>query len=125
MSTLQNEIRSAREKKEILLMTHLVLGYPSLEVNREVVEEMVEGGVDLIELQIPFSEPVADGPVISRACQDAIAAGITVRECLDFAACLTADFDGDLDVDQEDYGLFQRCISGVNVAVDPACWQQP
>jgi len=92
MSTLQSEIRSAREKKEILLMTHLVLGYPSLEVNRDVVEQMVEGGVDLIELQIPFSEPVADGPVISRACQDAIAGGVTVRECLDFAAGLTADF---------------------------------
>lgn len=73
-------------------MTHLVLGYPSLEVNREVVEQMVEGGVDLIELQIPFSEPVADGPVISRACQEAIAGGVTVRGCLDFAAALTADF---------------------------------
>lgn len=73
-------------------MTHLVLGYPSLEVNRQVVEQMVEGGVDLIELQIPFSEPVADGPVISKACQEAIASGVTVRECLDFAAEITRAF---------------------------------
>ena len=70
-------------------MTHLVLGYPSLEVNAEVVGQMVENGVDLIELQIPFSEPVADGLVIARACQDAITGGITVRRCLDFAAAMT------------------------------------
>ncbi len=91
MSTLQSDIRAARERKEILLMTHLVLGYPSLEVNREVIRRMVGGGVDLIEMQIPFSEPVADGPVISRACQEAIAGGVTVRECLDFATEVTAE----------------------------------
>ena len=91
MSTLQSDIRALREEKGILLMTHLVLGYPSLEVNREVIRRMVDGGVDLIEMQIPFSEPVADGPVISKACQEAIAAGVTVRECLDFAAEMTAD----------------------------------
>lgn len=72
-------------------MTHLVLGYPSLEVNREVIGRMVGNGVDLIEMQVPFSEPVADGPVIAKACQEAIAAGITVRECLDFAAEMTAE----------------------------------
>jgi tryptophan synthase alpha chain len=72
-------------------MTHLVLGYPSLEVNAEVVGQMVGNGVDLIELQIPFSEPVADGPVIARACQEAIAGGVTVRQCLDFAAAMTRE----------------------------------
>jgi tryptophan synthase alpha chain len=85
---LQNRIHDALEKKEILLMTHLVLGYPSFEVNREVVAQMVRAGVDLIELQIPFSEPVADGPVIARACQESIARGTRVGECLDFAASM-------------------------------------
>ena len=66
-------------------MTHLVLGYPSLAANREMIRQMVENGVDIIELQIPFSEPMADGPVIIRANQEAIAAGIRVRECLEFA----------------------------------------
>jgi tryptophan synthase alpha chain len=91
VSTLQSEIRAVRERKGILLMTHLVLGYPSLDVNREVVRRMVGSGVDLIEMQIPFSEPVADGPVISRACQEAIGGGVTVRQCLDFAAEMTAE----------------------------------
>ena len=63
MTTLENTLRQALEQKKILLMTHLVLGYPSLETNREVIRQMVENGVDLIEMQIPFSEPVADGRI--------------------------------------------------------------
>jgi len=87
---LDESIRSARAKKDILLMTHLVLGYPSFAVNREVIRQMVENGVEVIELQIPFSEPMADGPMILKANQEAIASGVKVRECLDFAAEMTA-----------------------------------
>jgi tryptophan synthase alpha chain len=83
---LQNDIHRALEKQDILLMTHLVLGYPSFAANRQVVKQMAAAGVELIELQIPFSEPVADGPVIARACQASIAQGTTVEECLAFAA---------------------------------------
>ncbi|HET98624.1 MAG TPA: tryptophan synthase subunit alpha [Desulfurivibrio alkaliphilus] len=84
--TLEQELRTKLAEKNILLMTHLVVGYPSLAVNREVIGQMVAAGVDIIELQIPFSEPVADGPVILKANQEAIDAGIRVRECLEFAA---------------------------------------
>jgi len=86
---LQNDVHRALERRDILLMTHLVLGYPSFEANREVVAQMVGAGVDLIELQIPFSEPVADGPVIARACQESLARGTKVAACLDFAAAVT------------------------------------
>jgi tryptophan synthase alpha chain len=88
--TLSQAIHRARADKDILLMTHLVLGYPSFAVNRQVIEQMVAAGVDIIELQIPFSEPVADGPVILRANQEAIASGVRVRDCLAFAAEMTA-----------------------------------
>lgn len=90
---LENKIRSALTKKNILLMTHLVLGYPSLAVNREVIRQMVENGVDLIEMQLPFSEPMADGPMIVKANQAAIAGGIRIRECLEFAGEITAAYD--------------------------------
>jgi tryptophan synthase alpha chain len=83
---LQNKIHDELGKRDILLMTHLVLGYPSFAVNRQVVKAMAAAGVELIELQIPFSEPVADGPVIARACQESIAGGTTVDACLAFAA---------------------------------------
>lgn len=87
---LQNRIHDALGRRDIALMTHLVLGYPSFEVNRQVVARMADAGVELIELQIPFSEPVADGPVIARACQQAIERGTAVAACLDFAATMTA-----------------------------------
>ena len=89
---LQNDLRRRLAKKPLLLMTHLVLGYPSLAVNREVIRQMAENGVDCIELQIPFSEPMADGPVILKANQDALAAGIKVRGCLAFAAEMAREF---------------------------------
>ncbi|WP_456385251.1 tryptophan synthase subunit alpha [Desulfolithobacter sp.] len=92
--TLQEDIEKRLEKKKILLMTHLVLGYPSLEVNRQVIAQMVENGVDCIELQIPFSEPMADGPVILKANQDALAGGIRVADCLAFAREMVATHPG-------------------------------
>jgi tryptophan synthase alpha chain len=90
---LADQLREARSKKEILLMTHLVLGYPSLTVNREVIGQMVANGVDIIELQIPFSEPMADGPMIIKANQEAIAGGTKVADCLAFAAEMAAQYD--------------------------------
>lgn len=90
---IESYIRNRREQKEILLMTHIVIGYPSLDASFRIVREMVEAGVDLMELQIPFSEPMADGPVILKANQDALATGITVQDCIEFAARVTAAFD--------------------------------
>ena len=90
--TLQQDLQQRLQEKPILLMTHLVLGYPSLETNREVIARMAENGVDCIELQIPFSEPMADGPVILRANQEALAAGIRVNDCFEFAAEMVREF---------------------------------
>ena len=73
-------------------MTHLVLGYPSLDMNREVIRQMAQNGVDCIELQIPFSEPMADGPVIVKANQDALTSGIKVEDCFTFAADMVQEF---------------------------------
>jgi len=90
---LEEYLRARKRDKGILLMTHLVLGYPSFAVNHEVIRQMVENGVDLIELQIPFSEPVADGPMIVKANQDSLAGGTKVADCLEFAAEITAAYD--------------------------------
>lgn len=82
---LETYVRERLKTRDILLMTHVVLGYPSVERCREMVASMVDAGVDLIELQIPFSEPIADGPVILRANQRSLDAGMTVDACLKFA----------------------------------------
>jgi len=90
---MEQQLRKKLEKKDILLMTHIVLGYPSLEVNREVIKQMVNNGVDCIEMQIPFSEPMADGPVILKANQEALANGTTVDGCFKFAAEIIQEHD--------------------------------
>ncbi len=82
---LRKELQQRLQQKPILLMTHLVLGYPSFDVNREVIAQMAENGVDCIELQIPFSEPVADGPIILKANQESLDNGTTVNQCFTFA----------------------------------------
>lgn len=87
---LEEQLRNKLNQKDILLMTHIVLGYPSFDTNREVIHQMVKNGVDCIEMQIPFSEPMADGPVILKANQDSIAAGTKIKDCMDFAKEMAA-----------------------------------
>ena len=90
---LETWIRERRREREILLMTHIVLGYPSFDDCMRVVEQMVEAGVDLMELQVPFSEPIADGPVILHANQRALEAGASVERCLRAAEAISSRFD--------------------------------
>jgi tryptophan synthase alpha chain len=61
-------------------------GDPSPERTAALVEALERGGADLIELGVPFSDPIADGPVIQRAGQRALAAGTTLRKVLEIAA---------------------------------------
>jgi len=90
---LEQYVKDRRQKHEILLMTHIVLGHPHFDTSLRLIENMVHAGVDLIELQIPFSEPMADGPVILRANQEALSAGSTVDRCFDVATEVARRFD--------------------------------
>lgn len=74
-------------------MTHIVIGYPDFEQSFKIVETMVKAGVDLMELQIPFSEPIADGPVILAASQKSLDNGARVQKCMDFAEHVSSRFD--------------------------------
>lgn len=75
------------------IMSHLVFGYPDVEESRRQVEIMARAGVDIVELQIPFSDPTADGPVITRACQDALRAGARTAGALALVAEATRAHD--------------------------------
>ncbi|MFH1153913.1 MAG: tryptophan synthase subunit alpha [Pseudomonadota bacterium] len=89
---LETYIQDRLRHRDILLMTHIVLGYPDMDQSMILVEEMVNAGVDLMELQIPFSEPMADGPVILKANQRALEKGVRVARCFDFAREAAARF---------------------------------
>ena len=59
----------------------LMLGDPNVEASARLLDAVVEGGADMVEVGIPFSDPVADGPVIQAAAQRALAAGVRVSDC--------------------------------------------
>src|SRR3989344_1377067 len=69
-------------KTKTLFMAHMIAGYPSIEYSEKVAESLVNGGADIIELQIPFSDPMADGPAIAVASDEAIKSGATVAKSL-------------------------------------------
>lgn len=72
------------------LIPYLTLGYPSREESLNLVQAAAAGGADLIELGIPFSDPLADGPVIQRATHTALQQGTTVQRCLEMVQFLRA-----------------------------------
>lgn len=63
-------------------MTHIVAGYPTPKESEKIALAMYESGVSFIEVQMPFSDPIADGPTIMKANEVALRNGMTTRKCL-------------------------------------------
>lgn len=68
------------------LMPYFTLGYPTPAASLAVIEALAQSGADLIELGVPFSDPLADGPTIQHSTQSALAQGMTTRACLELTA---------------------------------------
>ncbi len=79
---------TARSQDRAALMPYYTLGYPDAATTVAVLQAIAAAGADLIELGIPFSDPLADGPTIQRSSQIALAQGITVAGCLELTARL-------------------------------------
>jgi tryptophan synthase alpha chain len=75
--------------KRAALMPYLMGGFPDLETSRRIGEAAAAAGADMLELGIPFSDPLADGPVIHAAATSALAAGASVAGVLEVAAALS------------------------------------
>ncbi|MGZ5311971.1 MAG: tryptophan synthase subunit alpha [Solirubrobacterales bacterium] len=80
---------AARREGRAALMPYMMAGYPDLEGSKAIARAYADAGADLIELGIPFSDPLADGPVIHAAATAALEAGITTREALEVCAEVT------------------------------------
>lgn len=89
---LEQHLRERQQRKDLLVMTHVVCGYPSFEDNLRELEVMAEFGVDVVELQFPFSEPSADGPLFVRANEIALQNGVRPDDCFDFMAKVAGRF---------------------------------
>src|SRR6476619_3791705 len=68
----------------------LMLGDPDFDTSAGLLDALVEGGADMVELGIRFSDPVADGPVIQAAALRALGAGVRTQHCLDLVAAFRA-----------------------------------
>ncbi len=79
-----------RAAGEAALVTYVMSGDPDVATSKAMAVACAEGGADLVELGIPFSDPIADGPTIQHAAERALAAGTTTRDVLAVAAHLRA-----------------------------------
>jgi tryptophan synthase alpha chain len=86
MNRIDTFFNDSRRQKRKALIAYLTVGYPTAEATLEIAEALVDGSCDMIELGIPFSDPLADGATIQRASQRALESGITPQKCLEVAA---------------------------------------
>ena len=91
MSRLDETFKDLRAARRTGLVAYITAGDPDLERSADVVRAVDRGGADVIELGVPFSDPLADGPVIQRATERALAKGATLAKVLDMAASVRAD----------------------------------
>jgi tryptophan synthase alpha chain len=93
MSRLDETFARLRARGERALLPYFTAGDPSLADTRRLVIEAARRGADVVELGVPFSDPLADGPVIQRAGTRALAGGTTVARVLETVAGLRAEID--------------------------------
>ena len=83
MSRISEKFNELRQRNRIALVSYITAGDPSLETTAEIAVKLEESGADIIELGVPFSDPMADGPVIQLASERALAGGATLAGVLD------------------------------------------
>ena len=77
---------------KIKLMSHLVAGYPTDQLALTAARSLIKGGADILEIQLPFSDPSADGPAIQEACTKVLERGYRTAEGLKFIETLHKEF---------------------------------
>jgi tryptophan synthase alpha chain len=82
-SRIEDTLAQARTDGRCALVAFLTVGYPDVESTLRLVPALVEGGADIIELGVPFSDPIGDGPTVQAAGFHALQQGVTMGTCLE------------------------------------------
>ena len=90
MNRIDETFRQLKERKETALIPFITVGDPDLETTVEIIRTLEEAGADMIELGVPYSDPLADGPVIQRASGRALQHRITLEKCIGVASAARA-----------------------------------
>jgi tryptophan synthase alpha chain len=80
MSRIKEKFNELKSKKEKALVSYIMVGYPSESATLSAIRGLVKGGADIIELGFPFSDPIADGPVIQKASTGSLNNGIKIEK---------------------------------------------
>src|SRR5580658_660129 len=88
MTRIGRLFEALKQQQRCGIVAYLTAGDPSPETTPDLVAALERGGADLIELGVPFSDPIADGPVIQQAGDRALAAGTTLAKVLGIAAAI-------------------------------------
>lgn len=83
MNRIESTFKALDRKAHKGFIPYITAGDPSLEATEQIILELERSGADIVELGVPFSDPMADGPVIQRASERALANHISVRDCLE------------------------------------------
>jgi tryptophan synthase alpha chain len=81
-SKLDRTFAKLQQRGEKALITYVMAGDPSLQETEQLVVELEQAGADIIELGVPFSDPIADGPIIQQAAERALRNGTSLRTIL-------------------------------------------
>jgi tryptophan synthase alpha chain len=91
MSRISQRLSAVKSEHKKAFVAFVTAGDPSLDRTVEVALSFDDAGVDVLELGVPFSDPLADGPVIQRATERALASGTTLTQVLDLVGCVRSD----------------------------------
>src|SRR4051812_9470313 len=93
MSKIRQAFDRLRNEHRGGMVTFVTAGDPNAETSVRILVSLAQGGADILEVGVPFSDPLADGPVIQRATERALAAGMTLRGTLDVVRAVRRDVD--------------------------------
>ncbi|MDN8598789.1 tryptophan synthase subunit alpha [Citrobacter sp. S2-9] len=94
MERYDNLFAQLKDRKEGAFVPFVTLGDPSVEQSLKIIDTLIEAGADALELGIPFSDPLADGPTIQEATLRAFAAGVTPTQCFEMLALIRQKHPG-------------------------------
>jgi tryptophan synthase alpha chain len=96
MARIDATFRDLRAQRRVGLVTYVTAGDPDLDRTRDILIRLDRAGADVIEVGVPFSDPLADGPVIQRATERAIASGTTLERVLELIDGVRAEVNAPL-----------------------------
>ena len=88
MSRIEATLKNVALVHEKGLIAYVMAGDPSLEASAEIILEIEQAGADIIEIGVPFSDPIADGPTIQKAADRALSQGVSMADVLDLVSAL-------------------------------------